>query len=164
MTKIAEHNVPRQKLYLMIIFMGLLWGVVNAFLDVDLSLRPALFEWLAAAILFVIVTHEAVHGAVAVVLGHKPLFGVRPPFVYVTFAHKIPRGQFITIALAPLVILDILFGVLYVAAMLKLFSNLCFMINTLGAAGDVWITLKLIPYERGILVQDTKTGVDVWQA
>lgn len=163
MTKIAEHHVPRRRLYLIIILMGLPCGAANAFLDVDLTLRPALFGWFGAAILAVVLLHEGVHGAVAAVFGHKPLFGVRLPFVYVTFARKIPRGQFMMIALAPLIVLDLLFGALYATGILKLLSNLCFMINTLGAAGDVWISLKLIPYERGILVQDTKDGVEVWQ-
>ncbi len=164
MTKIAEHNVPRRKLYLTVIFVGILSGLVNTFLDVDYSFRPALIGWFVAAVITIILIHEGIHGAVAVVLGHKPVFGIKPPFVYTTFNHKIPHGQFIFIALAPLVILDLLFGVLYAAGVLKLFSNLCFVINTLGAAGDVWITFKLIRHERGTLVQDTKTGVEVWWA
>lgn len=164
MIKIAEHNVPRNKLYLTVIFLGILSGVINTFLGVDLSFRPALIGWLLAAIFAVILIHEGVHGAAAFILGHKPVFGIKPPFVYTTFNHKIPRKQFIFIALAPLVILDLFFGALYTAGVLKLFSNLCFVINTLGAAGDVWITSKLIRYERGIQVQDTKTGIELWRA
>ena len=75
---------------------------------------------------------------------------------------KIPRAKFMVIALAPLVILDIVFAVMYRSGTLKLFADLCFIINTLGASGDVWVAFKLIPHPKGTLVQDTKTGIEIW--
>ena len=42
-------------------------------------------------------------------------------------------------------------------------NTLCFEINTIGAIGDVWIVLKLLPARRGSLVQDTMTGVEIWR-
>ncbi len=161
--KIAEHHVPRNAVCLVALFIGVLAGIVNSFLEIDYTFGPALFGWLIGAIITVVVIHESVHGAVAAAFGHKPIFGLKLPLVYVTFTTKIPRAQFILIALSPLVLLDLLFGALYAMGILKLFANLCFIINSLGAAGDIWITIKLIPYPKDVLVQDTKTGVEVWQ-
>ncbi|MFC1857042.1 DUF3267 domain-containing protein [Thermodesulfobacteriota bacterium] len=163
MDKIAVHDVPRRTIYLITFFIGIFAGVANIFLDVDLTFGPGLMGWLAAAIIVVIFAHEGIHGAVAAVFGYKPVFGIKPPFVYVTFTEKIPRGKFIVMALAPLVILDIIFAILYISGTLKLFADLCFIINTLGASGDVWVAIKLIPHPKGLLVQDTKTGVEIWQ-
>ena len=45
---------------------------------------------------------------------------------------------------------------------LRLFASLCFALNTIGAIGDVWIVLKILPHPRDRVFQDTKTGVEVW--
>jgi len=122
-----------------------------------------LFVWLAAALVSIIILHESVHGGTAVLFGYKPIFGLKLPLVYITFTEKIPRDHFIVISLAPLVFLDLLFAILFFVGFLKIFSYFCLFINTLGATGDVWITLKLVKHERRTLVQDTKTGIIVWQ-
>ena len=43
-------------------------------------------------------TDEMIHGAVAALVGYKPLFGLKPPLVYVTFAEKLPAGHFMLVA------------------------------------------------------------------
>ena len=161
--KVADYTVSRLKLGVYGALAGVLLGVVNTFLDVDFTLRIALVGWLAAAIVSVVVLHEGIHGAVASLLGHRPLFGLKPPLVYVTFEEKLPRWHLIAIAVAPFIILNVVFAALYAAGPLKLFSVLCFGINTLGATGDLWIIGKVVAAEPGTLVQDTKTGVEIWR-
>ncbi len=164
MKKINDYTLPRNRVYGVALFMGILAGIANSYLNIDFSLRPALFGWLLAAIVTTVALHEGTHGAVAVLLGHKPLFGLKPPLVYITFTGKIPRNHFILVALAPFVVLDLLIGLLYAYSALKLFSDFSLTINTIGAVGDVWIVLKLLGAPKRALVQDTKTGIEVWTA
>ncbi len=159
---ISEHRFPRKKATVVAALLGVLMGVVNVFLDVDFTMRWSLVGWLALVVVTMVFLHEGVHGLAAIVFGHRPIFGIKPPLVYMTLRTKIPRGHLIVIALAPLVVLDALFLGLYCLDQMKLFSNLCFTVNTIGAVGDLWIFFKLLPHERGVLVQDTKTGFEVW--
>ena len=119
---------------------------------------------LVASIIFIVIVHESVHGSVALLFGFKPIFGLKIPLVYVTFTKKIQRGRFIVIALAPLFILNAVFGIFFAMNFIKVFSYFCLIINTLGSVGDIWMTVKLLPHEKGTLVQDTKTGIEVWKA
>ncbi len=160
---VVSYDISRKKATLLALGLGVLTGVVNTNLDVDFSLRWALLGWLALAFVTVISLHEGIHGLTARMFGHKPIFGLKPPLVFVTFDTKVPRGHFIVIALAPLIVLDIVFAVLYSMDVVNLFADLGFVINTLGAVGDVWIVLKLLPQKRGTLVRDTKTGIEVWR-
>ncbi|MCZ6792489.1 MAG: DUF3267 domain-containing protein [Planctomycetota bacterium] len=160
---VSEHRFSRKMATGYAALLGVLAGGVNLFLDVDFTLCWALLGWLGAAVITVVVLHEGVHGLVAALQGHRPIFGVKPPLVYMTLRNKVPRGDFVAIAVAPLIVLDLLFAGLYQVPQLSLFANLCFTINTIGAVGDVWIVLKLLPHERGTLVEDTKTGLEVWR-
>jgi hypothetical protein len=143
---------------------GVLVGIGNSFLALDFTPRPALVASLVAAIITVLLLHEGLHGAVGLALGHRPVFGVEPPLVFTTFREKIPRTHLIAIALAPLLVLDAAFVFLYYLGVLRLFADLCFAVNTIGAVGDVWIVLKLARHPPTALIQDTKSGVEVWQA
>ena len=164
MKKVTDYAPPRSMLYAIGVAVGVLAGFVNSFLGVDMSLRLSLFGWLLASIIIVIVLHEGTHSAVAALMGHKPLFGLRPPLVYVTFADKIPRGHFMVVAIAPFVVLNLLFGFLYARGALKLLCNFSLIVNSIGSVADLWIVLKLIGAPRGALIQDTKTGFEVWVA
>jgi hypothetical protein len=161
--KVAAYTISRKKATLFAVAMGILLGVLNSFLDIDLSLRVSLLFWLVAAVLVVVFLHEGIHGAAAMLLGQRPIFGFKPPLVFTTFREKIPRDRLILIALAPLILLDIVFGVLFALGVLEVFAILCFSINTLGATGDLWIVSKILRHGRESLIQDTKTGVEVWR-
>ena len=143
--------------------MGVGFGLINAILPgVDFTLNISLFGWAIAAIFAVILVHEGIHGLAGRLLGHRPVFGFKPPFVFTTFRNMIPRGHFILVALAPLIVLDGILIALYATGDLRLFYLLCLEINTIGALGDTWIVLKLLPAPRGSKVQDTMTGVEIW--
>lgn len=160
--KISDYTLPRNRVYLVAIFLGVLAGIANSYLDIDFSPRPALLVWTLVSIVIVVVLHEGIHGATAIFLGYKPLFNFKPPLVYITFISKLPRGHFILVALAPLFVLDILFGLLYIQGTFRLFADISLIINTIGAVGDVWIVFKLFKAPKTALVQDTKTGIEVW--
>jgi len=160
--RIALYVFPRQRATIYGLGVGILVGIGNSFLALDFSFRWELAGTLAAAIVTVLLLHEGLHGSVGRLLGHRPIFGVEPPLVFTTFRERIARGHFMVIALAPLVVLDALFISLYVLGVLRLFMDLCFAVNTIGAVGDVWIALKLIRQPRGSYVEDTQTGIEVW--
>ena len=160
---VVEYTFPRWKAVVYGILVGLLIGYGNTFLDVDFTLGTApLLGLVIAAIVIVVVVHEGLHGGVGMLLGHRPVFGLEPPLVYTTYKEKIPRDHLIAIALAPLVLIDIACIALYSLGALRLFAVLCFAVNTIGALGDVWIVLKISRHTRESLIQDTKTGVQVW--
>ena len=142
---------------------GILVGIGNSFLDLEFPINVELAASLIGAMLLVVVLHEGVHGGVGKLLGHRPMFGVQPPLVFTTFREPIPRGHFIAIAIAPLLVLDAIFVAFYAMGVLRLFMDLCFAVNTIGAMGDVWIVLKLSHHARGTVVQDTKQGIEVWR-
>jgi hypothetical protein len=160
--KIDEFTLPRKQVYVVAVCLGILAGVANSFLSLDFTLRLSLVGWLAAAIVIVVVLHEALHGFVAVLLGHKPFFGIKLPLIYVTFPGKLPRAHFMLVALAPLLVLDILFLLLYSWRALRLFSDLSLVINTIGAIADLWIVIRLLRAPGGSMIQDTKTGFEIW--
>jgi hypothetical protein len=162
--KVADCNPPRSFLYAVGIAAGVVAGLANYVLDIDMSLRPSLFGWVLASVIIVVALHEGTHGAIAALLGHKPIFGLKPPLVYITFRGKLPRGHLMVVVIAPFVVLDPLFGILYARGVLKLFCNLSFIINSIGSAVDIWVVLKLIGAPKGAWIQDTKTGFEVWVA
>ena len=164
MTKITEHVFTRTKISIYSIIVGLLIGIYNSINPpIDFSLNLPFLAWAITAVLCVIILHEGVHASTAMLFGYKPLFGVKPPLVYVTFIEKIPREQFAAIALAPFIILNAVFIALMGMGILKVFSYFCLITNTLGSVGDLWIAYKLIPHKPGSWVQDTKTGIEIWE-
>ncbi len=162
MKKVAEYTPPRRTLYAIGVALGVLAGFANSLLGINTSFTSSLPGWLLVSLSVVILLHEGTHASVAASLGYKPLFGLKPPLVYVTLTKKVPRVRFMMVAIAPLVVLDMLFVLVYAGGRLKLFCDLSLIINTIGSVGDMWIVLKLIRAPKGSLIQDTKTGFEVW--
>ncbi|MCZ6915706.1 MAG: DUF3267 domain-containing protein [Gemmatimonadetes bacterium] len=160
--KIMEHVFPRERATLYGLGVGILVGIGNSLLDLEFPINVELAVSLIGAMALVVVLHEGVHGGVGKLLGHRPIFGVQPPLVFTTFREAIPRGHFIAIAIAPLLVLDAIFVAVYAMGVFRLFMDLCFAVNTIGTMGDVWIVLKLSRHARGTVVQDTKQGIEVW--
>jgi hypothetical protein len=149
-------------LYAIGVALGVLAGFVNSLLDIDTSFTSSLPGWLVASIVVVVLLHEGTHASVAALLGHKPLVGLKPPLVYVNLTKKVPRVHFVMVTIAPSVVLDTLFVLVYAGGRFKLFCDLSFIINTIGSMGDMWVVLKLVRAPKGSLIQDTETGFEVW--
>ena len=164
--KVAEHTISRKKALAFGMVLSIGFGVINTILDRPEFIWPfplSLLLSVLGAIVTIVILHEGIHGLAAVALGHRPVFGIKFPFVFTTFRHKLPRGVLIVVALAPLIILDVVGVILYTNDILPLFALLCMEVNTIGAVGDSWIVIKLLGHERGTLVQDTMTGIEVWR-
>ncbi|MFC1742579.1 DUF3267 domain-containing protein [Candidatus Riflebacteria bacterium] len=163
LSKIAEYNISRNKAAGGAAIIGVLMGLLNmVFMPIDFALTPSFFGWLVAAIIITTALHEGTHAIVAVILQHKPEFGLKPPLIYITFNEKIPAKHFLIIALSPFAFLNFLFISGFLSGQLKVLCFLCFLINCLGSLGDIWIFFKLFPPIPGALIQDTKTGVQLW--
>jgi len=160
--KVAEYAPPRLTLCAIGVGLGVLAGLANSLLGIDTSFTSSLAGWLLASIAVIVLLHEGTHASVAALLGHKPLFGLKPPLVYVTLTKKVPRVHFMMVSIAPLVVLDVLFVILYAGGRLKIFCDLSLIINTIGSVGDMWVVLKLISAPTGSFIQDTRTGFEVW--
>ena len=166
LVKVSEHTFSRKKALVFGLVLGVGCGVVNTYLnppELRWPYSPYLILWILGSIVSVIFLHEGIHGLAALMLGQRPVFGVKFPLVYTTFRHKLPRGALIVVALAPLFVLDVLGVILYTRDIAPFFFLLCVEINTIGAMGDCWIVMKLLGHERGTLVQDTMTGIEVWR-
>ena len=166
LVKVAEHKINRRKAVIACFIIGIGAGLCNAILDRPEFLWPfplELLYWVLAAIPTVLILHEGLHGLAALALGHRPVFGVKFPLFFTTFRHKLPRGVLIVVALTPLVVIDGVGMILYLKDILPLFSLICVEVNTIGAVGDCWIVMKLLGHERGTLIQDTMSGIEVWR-
>ncbi len=160
--KIAEHVFPRKGATLLGVVLGILLGTGNVVIGLVFPSWPATLGLLAVAVLVVVVLHEGLHGATGSLLGYRPMFGMKPPRMFTTFDREIRRDHLLMIALAPLVILDTAFIAAYLTVPGKVFWDLCFAVNTLGAIGDVWIATCILRYPPDTLFQDTNNGVEVW--
>ena len=163
MVKTGEYDFDRKRAFLYSTVVALLIGLYGAYYTpVDLTLDVPLAGRLLLALVTTIALHEGTHGAVALLLGHKPIFGIKPPLVFVTFEEKIPRLSFIAVAAAPAVLLNAASMTLFALGFMKEYCYFVLIINTLGSVGDGWIVFKLLPQKRGSLVRDTKSGIEIW--
>jgi hypothetical protein len=161
---ITAYDLPRNKATVVGVILGIGIGFANTYLDLVWPSTLEILAWLLAALVVVLFLHEGIHGLVGKITGYKPIFGVEPPLVFTTFNERISRNHLIAIAIAPLIILDIAAIVLYQTTPLRLFANLCFTVNTIGALGDIWIVSRLLKHDGSTWVQDTKSGVEIWAA
>lgn len=113
----------------------------------------------------VVVPHEWLHGAAIRRYGGEPRYGVGVshfvlPYAYATTDHRFTRGQFVVVALTPLVVLTLV----GVPAMLALgwgWLALPLAANAGGAVGDLWMVLTLLGYPPHVYVEDHRTGFRV---
>ena len=118
--------------------------------------------WLAAYLAY-IVLHELTHAAVMkAVGGGKVRFGFTGLYAFAGSLHDyFDKPSYRAIALAPLVVFGIVFGVLAAIGPADWFWVVWLLQagNIGGAAGDVYVTAKLWKKPASILVCDT--GVDM---
>jgi hypothetical protein len=137
-------------------------GLGGALLDASWPSGPELLPWLAAALLVVVPSHEGLHAVAAKSLGHTPVVKIQLPRIFTTSSESLPRNHVVVIALTPLVVLNTLAFALFSFSSLRLFAALCLLLNTVGATGDIWLTVKLLGHARDTRVLATEAGVEVW--
>ncbi len=158
----VDYVFPRTGATYVGVVVGILIGIGNAMMGVLFPSWPATLGILIAALIFVLVLHEGLHGAAGRLFRYKPIFGVQPPLVFTTFDERIPRNHFIMIALAPLVLLNVAYVAGFPLTPWAVFWDLCFTVNTIGSIGDVWIVTRLLKHPSDTMFQDMKSGVRAW--
>ena len=115
---------------------------------------------LAALILYIIL-HELVHGIAIYLFGGKPYFGFKGGYAFAGTKAVFPRAEYITIALAPVVLWGIVLAILCAALPEKWFWPCYFvqLVNLSGAAGDYYVTLLALRLPPDILVKDDGTAM-----
>ena len=110
-----------------------------------------------------LVSHEAVHGAVFwFYTRSRPVFGYKGWYAYASApGWYFSRSQMIVTGLAPLVVLSVA-SVVAMALVPPVFSLLLVVgatVNAAGAAGDMYIVLRLLSAPPDAVVEDTSDGI-----
>jgi hypothetical protein len=133
---------------------------------------PAILLWLA--VLLVLPLHEWIHGVAIRRYGHQPRYGAKyaqigrlrlPVILYATADHALfRRGEFIVVALAPMVIITLagMLGVYLLPDDLHVYLSAAVIINGAGAIGDLWMTAAVLRYPPDILVRDEADGIRIF--
>lgn len=104
------------------------------------------------------IVHESIHGLVYKAFGGKVRYGFKGIYAYTQEVSEIPidRTKFLIILLAPLTVMSI--GTLLLPMWL---GGIIFLLNLLGASGDLYMSYKLIEYDSNSKIVDRKYGFDV---
>lgn len=111
--------------------------------------------------------HECVHALVVALVGHKPKFGAKldKGVLYVTTDEGLfRRGEFIVVALAPLVVLSLLALALIYALPdpVGYWIGIAGLVNAGGAIGDLWMARVALRYPAELLVKDEADGIRLY--
>ncbi len=173
-----------RRLHWMLQLAGLVWFFFASFIVLKIMavLRPdftleakfdiagVLLAALAALlIIFVTVTlHELVHGFFFWFFAKaRPQFGLGPGYAYAAAPDwYFPKGQYLVIGLAPLVVLTIM-GLLAIAIapiawLPTLFLAIVF--NAGGAIGDIYVCIRIGVEAPDVWIKDTGDGFELYRA
>jgi len=115
-----------------------------------------------------LVLHELIHGVFISIYGGKPYYGVGNaffifPYFYTTTKTIFLRNQFIVILIAPLILISLVaIGLMVAFPSFAHWIFLPFLINALGAVGDLWMTRNLLRYPEHVLLEDRETGTVIY--
>lgn len=142
--------------------MGILYGSAGrVVLDaVSVLLWPVAF-------IVTLPLHELIHAAFVLLFGGRPTFGAGVkaglPYLYVTNpGRRFTRNQFLTIALAPLLLIDLVALALIAVHPGWTWAAVAFVANTSGAIGDIWVFALVLRFPASALVEDRTLGFAVW--
>jgi putative zincin peptidase len=116
--------------------------------------------------ILVMLLHEGIHALAFAFWGGKPYFGAKLPVALFCGAKNqvFRRNQYLIVGLAPFVVITVA-GILFTLfspalAAYTLFGTIG---NFSGAAGDLWVAMRLWRQLPSVLVEDTETGYRVWE-
>ncbi|MGH7321847.1 MAG: DUF3267 domain-containing protein [Candidatus Rokuibacteriota bacterium] len=108
-----------------------------------------------------LLAHEVLHAWAAWCYGARPRFGLLWFGAYTTFDERLPRNRYLWTVLAPLVILDaVALVLLAVWPAARGVAYLALLVNTTGAAGDLWSAAALARVPADALIRDTRAGFE----
>jgi hypothetical protein len=131
------------------------------------AVSTALLRNFSIALIAVLIVHELVHGLFYWLLsGKHPKFGIQGllPYVAAPIGVYFLKKQFLTIGLAPLVLLTAAGLLLLVIVPIALVPILFFFVafNAAGAAGDLIIAIQLMSFSSDTLMEDNDAGLTIY--
>jgi len=123
------------------------------------------FAVLLGAMLLYMVMHELIHGITMKLCGTKKVkYGFTGLYAFAGSDDYYGKASYITIALAPVAVFAVIFGVLNAFVPEEWFwvVYLLQVSNLSGAAGDAFVTVKFSKMPADILVQDSGVGMTVY--
>ena len=104
------------------------------------------------------IIHESIHGLAYKIFGGKVKYGFKGSYAYTQEISELPieRTKFLIILMAPLTLISML--TLLLPSWL---GGMMFLLNLLGASGDLYMSFKLIQYNWNSKIVDKKYGFDV---
>lgn len=104
------------------------------------------------------IMHESIHGAAYKLFGGKVKYGFKGIYAYTieTSGKKIPRWQFLIVLLAPLATISLV-SLLFPVWL----GGMIFLLNLLGASGDIYMALFLCKFNYESMIIDRSYGFDV---
>lgn len=131
------------------------------------AIPPALFRNFFIALIAVLFIHELIHGLFYWLFsGQRPKFGFRGLFPYAAAPIGVyfPRKQYLTVGLAPFVLLTAVGLLLMAIAPIALVPFLLFFVafNAGGAAGDLIMVIQLASFSSDTLMEDNDAGVTIY--
>jgi hypothetical protein len=133
---------------------------------------PGVLLWIF--VLGVLPLHEWIHGLAIQRVGYTPRYGAKyvelgpiklPYVLYATTDDGLfLRDQFITVALAPVVVITLLGMVLMLVVpdVLSTYIAAAVVINGSGAVGDLWMTVVARRYPPDALVRDEADSIRIY--
>jgi hypothetical protein len=118
-----------------------------------------------ALVMIVLPTHEWIHGLVIARYGHQPRYGVKLMVLFATSDGALfRRGEFVRIALAPLVVITVIGGLimLFLPLGLAYWVGLAVVLNAGGAIGDLWMTAMALRYDSSALIRDEEDSMRIF--
>jgi Putative zincin peptidase len=110
--------------------------------------------------------HEGIHALAFAFWGGRPYFGAKLPLALFCGAKNqiFRRNHYLVVGLAPLVIITVA-GIIFtlLSPALAVYTLLGTIGNFSGAAGDLWVALRLLSQPKDVLVEDTDAGYRVWE-
>jgi len=104
------------------------------------------------------IVHEGIHGFAYKAFGGKVKYGFKGIYAYTQEVSEMPidRSKFLIILLAPLTIMSV--ATLFLPVWL---GGIIFLLNLLGASGDLYMSYRLIRYDASSKIVDRIYGFDV---
>lgn len=113
-----------------------------------------------------LILHEAIHGIFMLVFGKgvKPTFGFTGIYAYTASRAYFCRREYLVIGLSPVLLLGGVLLVLNIVVPTAWFwvVYIIQIFNVSGAAGDLYVTVRLLCMPSTLLVQDSGTAMRVY--
>ncbi len=143
---------------------GHLWVPFQVFMAMNTRYWLTLLCILVPMFIYVIL-HEAVHGIFMRIYGGvKPHFGVISVYAYAGSKAYFNRFHYMIIGLSPIAIWGVVLAVVCLLVPREWFWYAYFIqiMNLSGAAGDLYVTVRMLKMPRDILVQDSGVAMSVY--